>query len=56
VVLAHQRVGAGFRITWRYRNQSGSVPPDCLPGSAHGIKSVQIKAKRLDVKGALLRM
>ena len=48
-----KRIGAGFRITWRYRNQSGAVPPDCLPGSAGGITSMQIKAKRLDVKGAL---
>ena len=48
-----ERLGSGFRITWRYRNQSGAVPPACLPGSAQGITSLQIKAKRLDVKGAL---
>jgi len=26
----------------RYRNRSGAVPPACVPGSAHGIRSVVV--------------
>jgi hypothetical protein len=47
---AHQ---AGVYTAWRYRNRSGMLPPSCLPGSAHGIESIQIKDRRATLKAAL---
>jgi hypothetical protein len=45
--------GAGSSATWLYHNESGAVPPGCAPGSARGIRSVQIKDRRATHKAAL---
>jgi hypothetical protein len=46
-------LGAGFSKTWRYRNSTGALPPACVPGSARGITSMQIKDARLSTNGGL---
>jgi hypothetical protein len=45
--------GDPSRRVWKYRNRSGALPPDCTPGSAQGIASVQIKDVRQTSTGAL---
>jgi hypothetical protein len=45
--------GASTRTIWKYRNTSGALPPDCLPGSAQGVTGVQIKDARQSTKQAL---
>lgn len=44
--------GVGFGKTWRYRNETGSLPPACGNGSALGVQSIKIKDRRLS-KGGL---
>jgi hypothetical protein len=46
-------IGAGFSKTWRYRNQTDSLPPACANGSALGIESLKIADKRLTNKHGL---
>ncbi|MFN8641215.1 MAG: hypothetical protein U0802_05980 [Candidatus Binatia bacterium] len=38
---------------WKYRNRSGALPPACVPGSARGLGSLQIKDARQASKQAL---
>lgn len=45
--------GDPTRRIWKYRNRSGALPPACVPGSAQGISSVQIKDARQASKQAL---
>ena len=45
--------GDPSRRIWKYRNRSGALPPACVPGSAQGIGSVQIKDARQSAKRAL---
>lgn len=45
--------GPPTRTIWKYRNKSGALPPDCAPGSAQGLTSIQIKDARQSAKQAL---
>jgi hypothetical protein len=47
-------VGAVGKMTWKYRNKSGALPPACVPGSAKGISSAFVKDQRSSSKDALL--
>ena len=38
------------KIKWKYRNRSGALPPLCVPGSAMGLSSLQIKDRRNSAK------
>ncbi len=38
---------------WTYRNLSGALPPDCVPGSARGLRVAQIRDLRSSSRAAL---
>jgi hypothetical protein len=41
--------GCGAKDGWKkttYANASGALPPDCVSGSAHGLRSVKVKDRR----------
>ncbi len=43
----------GTKSRWKYKNKSGALPPACLPGSARGLSTLQIKDLRSGSKSAL---
>lgn len=47
------QVAFGEKTKWKYSNRSGALPPACIPGSARGISSIQIKDLRSGGKAAL---
>ncbi len=46
-------VALGGKPRWKYANKSGALPPGCVPGSARGVSSIQIKDVRFASKAAL---
>jgi hypothetical protein len=47
-------VGGVGKMTWKYRNKSGALPPACTPGSAKGLSSAFVKDQRTSSKASLL--
>ncbi len=47
-----KRIVRPTKTIWKYVNRSGALPPACVPGSAKGVTSLQVKDMRLLSKAA----